>query len=123
MPKDYKAITADISEYVNELRKLVPDTMAAFQAMAKSAGASGEVDARTKEMIALAIAVTQRCDGCIGFHAKAIAALGATRREVAEVLGMCVYMGGGPALMYAADALRAFDAAVAAEPVADMQFA
>tara|TARA_R110002072_G_scaffold208290_2_gene365759 strand:- start:801 stop:977 length:177 start_codon:yes stop_codon:yes gene_type:complete len=53
--------------------------------------------------------VTQRCDGCIGFHSKALKDLGATKEEIAEVMAMCVYMGGGPALMYAADALRAFD--------------
>jgi len=64
---------------------------------------------KTKEFIALAIGVTQRCDGCIGFHTKALKELGATKEEIAEVMAMCVYMGGGPALMYAADALRAFD--------------
>jgi AhpD family alkylhydroperoxidase len=122
MAKDYKAITADISAYIGELRTLVPDTMAGFQAMAKGAGAAGEVDARTKEMIALSIAVTQRCDGCIGFHVKALVAMGATRQQLAEVLGICVYMGGGPALMYAADALRAFDdAAAEAERIAELQ--
>ena len=63
----------------------------------------------TIELIALSIGVTQRCDGCIGFHAKALKDLGATRDEIAEAMAMCVYMGGGPALMYAADALRAFD--------------
>ena len=57
----------------------------------------------------MAIGVTQRCDGCIGFHTKALVGLGATREELGEVLAMCTYMGGGPALMYAADALRAFD--------------
>jgi AhpD family alkylhydroperoxidase len=83
--------------------------MQGFGALAKAATAGGAVDQKTKELIALAIGVTQHCDGCIGYHSKALAALGATRDEVAEVLGMCVYMGGGPALMYAADALRAFD--------------
>ena len=64
---------------------------------------------KTKELIALAIAVTQRCDPCIGFHMKAAVKYGATREEIAEMLGMCVYMGGGPALMYAADAMAAFE--------------
>ena len=64
---------------------------------------------KTKELIALAIGVAVRCDGCIGFHAKACLELGATREEVAETLAMTVYMGGGPNLMYAADALRAYD--------------
>jgi AhpD family alkylhydroperoxidase len=83
--------------------------MSGFYAMAKAATADGVVDKKTKEFVALAIGVTQRCDGCIGFHAKALKDLGATREEVSEILSMCIYMGGGPALMYAADALRAFD--------------
>ena len=74
----------------------------------------GVLDKKTKEFLALAIGVTQRCDGCIGFHVKALKDLGASRAEVSEVLAMCVYMGGGPALMYAADALRAYDQFTAA---------
>lgn len=109
MAKDYRAITQDISAYSAQLRKLAPDAMQGFHTLAKAAGSDGAVDARTKELIALAIGVTQHCDGCIGFHAKALVTMGATRAEVAEVMAMCVYMGGGPALMYAADALRAYD--------------
>lgn len=107
--KDYRSIIAGTGAYTGELRRAVPSVMQGFGAMAKAASATGAVDQKTKELIALAIGVTQRCDGCIGFHGKALVELGATREEVAEVLGMCVYMGGGPALMYAADALRAFD--------------
>jgi len=109
MPKDYKGITADISQYAVELRKAVPDAMNGFYALSKGALADGAIDKKTKELIALAIGVTQHCDGCIGFHVKALKGLGATREEIAEVMAMCVYMGGGPALMYAADALRAYD--------------
>ncbi len=109
MTKDYKALTADISAYTAEMRKLVPGTMEGFSAMAKAATTAGTLDEKTKELIALAIGVATRCDGCIGFHAKALVRLGATREDVAETLAMCVYMGGGPSLMYAADALRAYD--------------
>lgn len=109
MTKDYKALTKDISQYIGELRKTVPDAMTGFSALSKGALADGELDKKTKELIALAIGVTQRCDGCIGFHAKALVELGASREEVSEVMAMCIYMGGGPALMYAADALRAYD--------------
>ncbi|MFQ0813865.1 carboxymuconolactone decarboxylase [Brucella anthropi] len=109
MTKDYRSLTKDISAYTGELRKLAPDAMQGFYALSRAATADGAVDKKTKELIALAIGVTQRCDGCIGFHAKALKELGATREEIAEVMAMCVYMGGGPALMYAADALRAWD--------------
>jgi len=109
MTKDYKQITGDINQYIGELRSLAPETMKGFSAMAKAATDDGVLDKKTKELIALAIGVAARCDGCIGFHAKAARKLGATREEVAETLGMTIYLGGGPALMYAADALRAYD--------------
>ena len=109
MSKDYKEIIGDISAYAGELRKLIPDTMNGFTAMAKAATQTNAIDEKTKEMIALALGVAAHCDGCLGFHTKALARLGASREEVAEVLGMAVYMGGGPSLMYAADALRSFD--------------
>ena len=109
MTKDYKAMISYISEYTGELKKAVPDAMNGFYALSKAATADGALDKKTKEFIALAIGVTQRCDGCIGFHVKALKGLGATREEMAEVMAMCIYMGGGPALMYAADALRAYD--------------
>ena len=109
MSKDYKQITSDISEYMGELRKVVPDAMQGFSALAKGATQDGALDEKTKEFIALGIGVSKQCDGCIGFHVKALKRLGATREEVAEVMAMVVYMGGGPSLMYAADALRAYD--------------
>ncbi len=109
MPKEYKNIISDISAYSAELRKLIPDTMNGFSAMAKSATQTQVLDEKTKELIALALGVASRCDGCLGYHAKSLVRLKATRQEVAEVLGMAIYMGGGPSLMYAADALRAFD--------------
>lgn len=107
--KDYPGIVARISSGLRMLRQDIPDTMQAFSALAQAAGKSQALDKKTKELIALAIGVTGRCDGCIGFHAQALARLGATRAEIEETLGMAVYMGGGPALMYAADALSAFE--------------
>ena len=109
MSKSFTTITTDVSKALATLRKEIPETMQGFGAMSKAALAPGALSALDKELIALAIGVTQRCDGCIGFHAKALKDLGASRDEIAEVMAMCVYMGGGPALMYAADALRAFD--------------
>ena len=59
----------------------------------------------------MALGVAARCDGCLGFHTQALAKLGASKQEVVETLGMAVYMGGGPSLMYAADAMSAFEQA------------
>lgn len=109
MEKNYADITKRISGDLKKLRIDIPDTMQAFSALAKAATREGALDKKTKELIALAIGIATRCDGCIGFHTEALVRLGATRQEVEETLGMAVYMGGGPSLMYAADAISAFE--------------
>ncbi|GHB25414.1 alkyl hydroperoxide reductase AhpD [Pseudovibrio japonicus] len=93
-----------------ELRPGIPGVMKGFGEIAKNAIGAGALDAKTKELIALSIGVAARCDACLGYHAKACIKYGATREEVSEALGVAVYMGGGPSLMYAAEALSAFDA-------------
>jgi AhpD family alkylhydroperoxidase len=108
MEKNYIEITKRISGDLRKLRQDIPDTMKAFSALAQAASRDGALDKKTKELIALAIAISTRCDGCIGFHMEALVRLGATRQEVEETLGMAVYMGGGPSLMYAADAIAAY---------------
>jgi len=109
MSKSFTTITNDLSKAMGALRKEVPDTMQGFAALSKAAMAPGALSALDKELIALAIGVSSRCDGCIGFHVKALLRLGVTREKFMETLGICTYMGGGPSLMYAAEAVRAFD--------------
>jgi AhpD family alkylhydroperoxidase len=109
MTKSYPDITRRISGNLKTLRRDIPETMAGFSALAQAATKDGALDKKTKELIALAIGVSTRCDGCIGFHTEALVRLGATKAEVEETLGMAIYMGGGPSLMYAADAIAAFD--------------
>ena len=105
----YRELTSDINKNLTSFRKESPDVMKAFGELARAATTSGSLDEKIKELIAVAIAVAIRCDGCIGFHVKALVRLGATREELNEVLNMCVYLGGGPSLMYAANVLAAFD--------------
>ncbi len=109
MDKNYVDITREISANLKKLRNDIPETMKGFSAMAHAACRDGALDKKTKELIALAIGVAAHCDGCIGFHAEALVKLGASRQEVEEALGMAIYMGGGPSLMYAADAIAAFE--------------
>lgn len=109
MTKQYKEITHDISASLAKLRKELPDVMTAFGTLAHSATKEGALDKKTKELIALALGVAAHCDGCIGFHSQALVRLGATREELLETLAMAIYMGGGPSLMYAAEALQAFE--------------
>lgn len=109
MSKQYKEITRDISASITKLRQEIPDVMNGFSAMAQAATKDGVLDKKTKELIALALGIATRCDGCIGFHVQALIKLQVSREELFEVLGMAIYMGGGPSLMYAADALRAYE--------------
>jgi AhpD family alkylhydroperoxidase len=112
MPKDYKQITKDISSSLAKLRSEAPEIMKGFSELASAATKDGVLDKKSKELIALALGVAARCDGCLGFHTQALAKLGANREEIIETLGMAVYMGGGPSLMYAADALTAYEQAI-----------
>ena len=109
MSKDYSALADDVAAGAAALRGAAPDAMAAFGALGKAAYADGALSKKTKELVALAIGVAVRCDGCIAWHAKAAARLGATREEVAEFLAVVVQMGGGPASVYAGQAIRAFE--------------
>jgi AhpD family alkylhydroperoxidase len=109
MDKNYVEITRDISANLKKLRNDIPDTMKGFALLAQAATRDGALDKKTKELIALALGVAAHCDGCIGFHTEALVKLGATRQEIEETLGMAVYMGGGPSLMYAADAIAAYE--------------
>ena len=107
--KSFVTITSDLTKAMGILRKEIPDTMQGFSAMHNGAMKGGALSELDKELLALAIGVVQHCDGCIGFHVKALIRLAVTREQLMETLGVCVYMGGGPALMYAAEAVRAYE--------------
>jgi AhpD family alkylhydroperoxidase len=113
MYNDWPKTASELSTLVKELRVGTPDTMKAFSAMAVAATQAKALDTKTKELIALGIAVAVRCDPCISFHAESARKHGATREEVMETVGMAIYMGAGPAVMYAAQAVEAYDQYVA----------
>ncbi len=109
MSKSFSVITGDVSKALGQLRSAVPDTMKGFGQLSQAALAAGTLSALHKELTALAIGVASRCDACIGFHIKALIKLGVSREQLMETLAICVYMGGGPTLMYAAEAVRAYE--------------
>ena len=109
MDHSYKELTHEISKQLTPFRKEASAAMAGFDAMAKSAMAEGVLSALHKELMATAIVVSTRCEGCVGFHVRGLVRLGATREQVNEMLAVAVYMGGGPSLMHAAEVLRAFE--------------
>jgi len=91
------------------LGRELPGPMGGFGNLHKAATANGTLNAKSKELIALGIAVAIRCESCIAFHVHDALAAGATRAEVLDTLGVAVMMGGGPAAMYACDALAALE--------------
>lgn len=114
----YRALTQHVSSELASLRTSTPEVMKAFGELGRAATGDGALDRKTKELIAVALSVAVRCDPCIGFHTQALVKLGATRQELDETLGVAVYMGGGPSLMYAASAIQSFDEFAAAAAAA-----
>lgn len=106
---DHTSLIKNINDNLAPLRKAQPEAMQGFGQLARAAMAEGAMSTKNKELIALAIGITQHCSGCIGFHVKALHKLQCTRAELEEMLSVCVYMGGGPALMYAAEAVNAWE--------------
>ena len=105
----YKSKTAEMRGELRALNKLLPETNAGFAQLSKAAKEEGAISVKEREYVALAIAVTKRCEPCINFHIEAMLRAGASREELGAVLAMSIQMGGGPALMYAAHALAAWD--------------
>lgn len=103
----------DIERYaqriIGNLAGALPQTTAAFFKLQQVTFVDGALSARTKELIALGIAIAQGCDGCMAWHNSALHRLGVTRSEVAEAAGVAVEMGGGIALYSAAKALEGYD--------------
>jgi len=110
IPSDnFRDLTQSVSAGLATLRSSTPEVMRSFGDLGRAATATGVLDKKTKELIALALSVAARCDPCIGFHMQTLVKLGVTRQEIDETLGVTTYMGGGPSLMYAASAIAAFD--------------
>lgn len=115
MTENWPDTTTALNALLRNLRTGTPDVMKAFSAIAQAALAPKALDGKAKELIALGIAVAIRCDDCIAFHAKAAVERGASRDEILETLGMAIYMGAGPSVMYASHALEAFSQFAAAK--------
>jgi AhpD family alkylhydroperoxidase len=105
---NWSQATKEWTAQLRALRGGAPEVMKGFAGIAQAATAPRALDAKTKELIALGIAVAVRCDDCIGFHVKAAIEQGASEEEVTEALGMAIYMGAGSSVMYASHALEAF---------------
>lgn len=109
MIEDWRNLIENMNGGVRTLREGAPEVMKSFSQMAAAAHSGKSLDGKTKELLALALGVSTRCVPCIAYHAEGAVKRGASREEVLETLGMAIFMGAGPAAMYAAEALEAFD--------------
>ncbi|VVM48807.1 hypothetical protein PS874_04248 [Pseudomonas fluorescens] len=107
--QDWKQTRKDISARLVQLNSLSPETLKGMASLGNAGAKTNHLDAKTRELISLAVAITTRCDGCIAFHAAEAKKLGVTTEEVAEALSVAINMNAGAALVYSTHVLDAFD--------------
>ncbi len=105
--KDFPAQYNELNAWMETLGVAIPGVMQGFGALHQAALEPGALDTKTKELIALGIAITVRCDGCIAFHVHDSLQAGATKEEIAETVSVAILMGGGPSMVYGIEAMQA----------------
>lgn len=104
---DFPSYYEQLKTLMGELGADIPDTMNGFKSLHQGSLATGSLDTKQKELIALGIAISVRCNGCIAFHVSAALSAGANRQEITETIGVAILMGGGPSMIYGLEALEA----------------
>jgi AhpD family alkylhydroperoxidase len=107
---DWNGYRGELGTRIGEMGKLSPDTLRGYSVLSAAGSKTNHLDAKTRELISLAVAVTTRCDGCITVHVDAALKEGASREEIAEALSVAVALNAGAALVYSARVLDAVDA-------------
>jgi AhpD family alkylhydroperoxidase len=109
MMMDWNGYRQQLKSTIGQLAGLSPDTLRGYQTLSGAGQKTNHLDAKTRELIAVAVAITLRCDGCIATHTELAAKQGATREEIAETLGVAIMVNAGAALVYSARALDALE--------------
>ena len=109
MASDHKQFAKEVDGRAAGLFKAAPDAMRAFRGLMETVGRDGALDGKTKELMALAVGIAVHCEGCINYHVREAIRKGASREEIAETATVALEMGGGPAAVYGAQALEAYD--------------
>ena len=110
---DWNAYRQQLLAGIGQLGRLSPDTIRGYRELSEAGSKTAKLDTKTRELIALAVAVTRQCDGCITVHTDAAVKHGATREEIAEALGVAIAVNAGAALVYSARVMDAFSAKTA----------
>lgn len=109
MSTNYPEYRKELVGYIKDLHAEIPKTMRGFSQLSSNAVAEGTLSTKTKELIAVALAVGCRCEGCIAFHVRGAMQAGNSRAEIMDALGVAILMGGGPSMVYACEAVKAID--------------
>jgi AhpD family alkylhydroperoxidase len=109
MTTNYVDYHKHLEERLTQLGRELPGPMTGFARLRKKAVEDGALSAKVKELMALAVSIAVRCEGCIAYHVHDAIAAGATRQELLETIGVGLLMGGGPGSIYAAHALDAIE--------------
>jgi len=104
-----RAVQEELRAPGRALRQAIPAVYQGYRELHDAALGAGALDAKTKELIALAISVVRECDGCIAAHARSAVRQGAGPQEAAEAIGVTFLLNGGPATVYGARAFAAFN--------------
>lgn len=107
MMQDWNQYRSALLARVGDYAKQSPDVLKGLATIENAAAKSGHLEPKVHELIALAVAVTTRCDGCISIHTKKAVEHGASLEEISEALGVAIALNAGPALVYSARVLEA----------------
>ena len=118
MMMDWNEYQKELLTTIGKIAQLSPDTVRGYRTLSEAGQKTNHLDAKTRELIALAVAVTTRCDGCITVHTDAAIKAGAGKEEIAETLGVAIALNAGAALVYSARVMDAYAAKVPSEAAA-----
>jgi len=107
--KNFPQHYAELNQWMEKLGVVMPEVMQGFGALHEASVKAGALDSKTKELIALGIAITVRCDGCITYHVHDALEAGANKEEIAETVSVAIMMGGGPSVVYGIEAMQALE--------------
>jgi len=107
--KNYPNHYQELTQLMKEMGAEIPEQMKGFTSLHQASVANGAIPTSTKELIALGIAISVRCDGCIAYHVNDALKAGCSREEIMETIGVAILMGGGPAVVYGCEAMAALN--------------
>jgi AhpD family alkylhydroperoxidase len=110
MMLDWNGYKKELAAVTNQIGHISPDITRGYQLLSVAGTKTGKLDAKTRELIGLAVAVTLRCDGCITVHTDAAIKNGASKEEIVEALGVAIALNAGAALVYSSRVVDAFEA-------------